>query len=202
MSDIGVSDFNNAWTPEIVDVVGDATYTATFDEKTVQYNVTFVDEDGTTVLKEAKAYDYGTKAADIDKPADPTKTSTAEYTYTFAGWTPEIANVTGNATYNAKYTNTKNKYTVTWTDGDGNTLKTEEVEYGTTPSYSGDTPTKASTVEHTYTFAGWTPEIVDVVGDATYTATFDENVRQYKLTFDGNGATGLNGKEGKSIGDQ
>ncbi len=202
MSDIGVSDFNNAWTPEIVDVVGDATYTATFDEKTVQYNVTFVDEDGTTVLKEAKAYDYGTKAADIDKPADPTKTSTAEYTYTFAGWTPEIANVTGNATYNAKYTNTKNKYTVTWTDGDGNTLKTEEVEYGTTPSYSGDTPTKASTVEHTYTFAGWTPEIVDVVGDATYTATFDENVRQYKLTFDGNGATGLNGKEGKSMGDQ
>jgi hypothetical protein len=29
-------------------------------------------------------YDYDTPAADIVKPADPTKAATAQYTYTFA----------------------------------------------------------------------------------------------------------------------
>lgn len=56
--------------------------------------MTFVDEDGTTVLKEATEYDYGTASGDIVKPADPTKAATAQYTYTFAGWTPELAEVT------------------------------------------------------------------------------------------------------------
>ena len=69
-----------------------------------QYTVTFVDEDGTTVLKEAALYDYGTLAADIAKPADPTKAADANGVYTFAGWDPEIADVTADATYTATYT--------------------------------------------------------------------------------------------------
>ena len=65
--------------------MGDATYTAQFDSAVNKYNITFVDEDG-TVLKAATAYDYGTAAADITKPADPTKPATSAHTYTFAGW--------------------------------------------------------------------------------------------------------------------
>jgi hypothetical protein len=50
-----------------------------------KYTVTFVDENGTTILKEATQYDYGTPAASIVKPAaDPTKAATDQYTYTFA----------------------------------------------------------------------------------------------------------------------
>ena len=70
-----------------------------------KHKVTFVDEDG-TVLKEATEYDYGTAAADIEKPADPTKAADAQYTYTFAGWDPEIADVTEDATYTATYDKT------------------------------------------------------------------------------------------------
>ena len=66
--------------------------------------------------------------------------------------------------YTATYTSTVNEYTITWKDGNGNTLKTEEVAYGTTPSYSGTTPTKTATAQYTYTFNGtWSPEIEDVV---------------------------------------
>jgi hypothetical protein len=63
-------------------------------------------------LKAATAYDYGTPAASIVKPADPTKASTAQYTYEFAGWSPVIANVTADATYKATYSSTVNEYRV------------------------------------------------------------------------------------------
>ena len=169
-----------------------------------QYNVTFVDEDGTTVLKEATAYDYGTKAADIVKPDEPSKSATAEYTYAFAGWTPEISDVNDDdATYKAVYTATKNKYTITWVDGDGNTIKTDSIEYGETPVFNGDSPAKTATVSNTYKFNNnWMPAIAKVTGDATYTAQFDESVKQYEVTFDGNGATGLDGKEGLAMAGQ
>lgn len=91
--------------------------------------MTFVDEDGTTVLKEATEYVYGTAAADIVKPEDPSKTDTAQYTYTFAGWTPEVVAVNGDATYTATYTPTLRSYTITWKNDDGSVIDTTTVEY-------------------------------------------------------------------------
>ena len=79
--------------------------TATAWAQETKYTVTFVDEDGTELS--SAEYDYGTAAADIVKPADPTKAPTAEYTYTFSGWTPTIAEVTGDATYTATYSETE-----------------------------------------------------------------------------------------------
>jgi hypothetical protein len=53
-------------------------------------------------------------AALVERPADPTKAATVGYTYTFAGWSPDIANVTADATYRATYTPVANKYTITF----------------------------------------------------------------------------------------
>jgi hypothetical protein len=89
-------------------------YTAVFDEDTSKYTVTFVDEDGETILKATTRYDYQTSVADIIKPTNPTKADTAEYTYTFGGWDPALAPVTQNVTYMATYTQTPNIYTITF----------------------------------------------------------------------------------------
>ena len=62
-------------------------------------------------------------------------------------------------------------FTVTW-DIEGVT-STETYAEGTTPSYKGETPTKAEDATNTYTFVGWTPELAPVTGDVTYTAVFE-----------------------------
>ena len=71
--------------------------------KLAEYEITFVDEDGTTVLKAARKYVVGTKAADVEKPVDPTKKEDDSFTYEFSGWTPEISDVAGDVTYKATY---------------------------------------------------------------------------------------------------
>ena len=88
---------------------------------------------------------------------------------------------TATATLDGKTeTSTKSdvlNYTIKFVNEDGSVLQSSEVAYGSTPAYTGKTPTKAATTEYTYTFDKWTPDIVAVTGDATYTATFKATKR-------------------------
>ena len=104
----------------------------------------------------------------------PQKAPTAQFTYTFEGWSPAITPVASDITYTAQFGITINSYTVTWVV-DGETVETDEnVYYGMTPEYNGETPVKADDDQYAYTFAGWTPEITAVTGDVTYTAQFTQ----------------------------
>ena len=137
-----------------------------------EYTITWVDGNGTTLKTEQ--VEYGQTPA--YSGATPTKTATAQYTYTFNNtWSPAIVAVTEAATYTAQFGSTVNKYTITWVDGNGATLKTEQVEYGQTPAYTGATPTKDADAAYTYTFNGWTPAIASVTVAATYIAVFTAN---------------------------
>ena len=103
----------------------------------------------------------------------PAKAADAQYTYTFNGWNVPIAPVTEDVTYTAQFSSTVNTYTVTWKNADGTTLETDEhVAYGTTPTYNGATPTKASDASYAYMFNGWSPAVSAVTGNVTYTATY------------------------------
>lgn len=82
------------------------------------------------------------------------------------------------------------KFTVTWKNGDTVLETDEDVPYGTTPAYDGETPSKASDDNHAYIFNGWSPEISAVTGNATYTAQFVQATRiaGYEPFIDENGA--------------
>ena len=162
---------------------GDVTYYAQFTP--ILYTITWKDGNGSTLKTEQVA--YGTTPSYTG--TTPTKTATAQYTYTFNNtWSPTITAVTGDATYTAQFNSTLRSYTITWKDGDGNTLKTEQVDYGATPSYTGSTPTKTATAQYTYTFNNtWSPAISAVTGNATYTAQFSSTLRSYTISFNANG---------------
>ena len=171
----------DGWTPEVVKVTGDAVYKATYKAATNLYTVTWVNEDGTVLEKDEKV-PYGEMPSyDSERPS---KAATAEFTYEFAGWTPEVAKVTGDAVYKATYIATRNVYTVTWIDEDGKVLEEDrQVPYGEMPSYDGDKPVKESTPEYSYEFSGWTPEVVKVTGNAIYKATYKATKNLYTVIW-------------------
>jgi len=157
------------WNPTIVSVTGAAAYTAVFDSTLREYIVTFKND--TTTLK-TRDFAYGVKPSYTG--TIPTKESTDKYTYTFKGWNPTIASVTGAATYTAVFDSTLRKYTITFKNG-STTLQTSDVAYGMKPNYTGSTPNKKATNKYTYEFKGWNPTIVSVTKDATYQAVFDSS---------------------------
>ncbi len=179
------------WSPAISYVTGDQTYTAKYDETVERYTITFVNEDGTVLQTVRAIYGYPpTYSAGV-----PTKEATAQYTYTFKGWSPAISRVVGDKTYTATYDATVNNYTIKFVNEDGTELQSGSVAYGQTPAYNGGTPTKEATAQYTYSFKGWSPAISPVSGNETYTAEYSS----HKIT-ESSGGEGANGKSSGGSG--
>ena len=177
----------NGWDKAIAQVQGPQTYKATYTATKNSYTITWQNEDGSLI--DQTTVEYGV----VPTHAEPTKQATAEYIYTFAGWTPVVVAVTGDATYKATFTATKNSYTITWQNEDGSLIDQTTVEYGVVPTHAE--PTKEATEEYTYTFTGWTPAVVAVTGDATYKATFSSVVNVYTITVNAVNGQVLGGGE-------
>lgn len=154
------------WSPAVTSVTGDADYKATFSTKKNSCKITWKNDDGTVI--DTTTVEYGK----LPTHSDPSKESTAEFTYSFSGWSPEITEAVGDAEYIAVFSSERNKYIITFVNEDGSELLSVETPYGETPVYTGETPAKAADSQYTYTFSGWTPEITAVSGDATYTAAY------------------------------
>ncbi len=143
--------------------------------KATSYTVTFLNEDGTVLQSSDVA--YGETPSYTGET--PSKAADAQYSYSFAAWSPAIVPVSADATYTATYNSTLNSYTVIFLNEDGSVLQRSDVAYGETPSYTGETPSKAADAQYSYSFAAWSPAIVPVSADATYTASFSTTARTY-----------------------
>ena len=168
------------WDPAPAAITGDVTYKAQFEEVARKYTITWVDENEEPL--ETSQVAYGT-VPEYPGEYDPSKASTEDYNYYFAGWDPVPVAVTGEATYTATYA-AKRKYTITWNDDEGHLLETSKAEEGTIPTYPGaQDPSKEPTAQYTYTFTGWDPVPVAVTGEATYAATFSSEVNKYTIRW-------------------
>ena len=157
-------------------VTGTATYEAVYNSVLRAYTVTFLMDDGTPVENGMlEGVEYGTLVSSI-VPADPTKESTAEYSYAFTGWSPDIADatVTGDIDYTAVFSENKNKYAVTFVDEDESILKAAvEYDYGTLPG-AIDVPTVED--KNGKKFAGWEPGLATVTKEVTYKAVYTDKI--------------------------
>ena len=158
----------NKWNFDTDTVTGITTIYAGWKIKT--FTVTWTNYDD-TVLK-TDTVNYG-ETPEYTGDA-PTKPADEKYTYTFVGWTPDIDTVTGNVTYKATYTDAVNSYTVKWLNYDNTVLQEGTVDYGITPEYTGEIPTKPADEQYTYTFLNWTPVVVPVVKNVVYIATYTQ----------------------------
>ncbi|MBQ0154331.1 MAG: hypothetical protein KBS70_06065 [Bacteroidales bacterium] len=164
------------WEPSLGAVKGDATYRATFlPEKPTEFEVTFVNYDGTELQSEPVAVDV---IPDYTGET-PTKQATDEYEYEFAGWSPELKPVDAAITYTATFNEVGKTYAIRFLDENGAELQSEMLAYGvvpTAPEYS-----KPADAEFTYTLV-WSPTITAVNKAQDYEANFTPTTNKYTVT--------------------
>lgn len=140
----------------------------TIDYKSFTVAVRFYD--GETLLSEQMLATGDT----IVIPETPTKESTAQYNYIFAGWSIDGENVVDvtvagdtSVNYYSVFNSELRYYTVRFLNGN-EVLQSSQVAYGEMPVYTGAEPEP----EPEYAFAGWTPDISVVTGNIDYQARF------------------------------
>lgn len=143
----------------------------------IQYNhfsaqVNFYDDSGSTLLKTVTVYDGGDTTYGS---SNPTKASTAQYSYSFMGWSltaggsanaNALKAVTADRNVYAAYSKTVRKYTVYFYNGSTLLQTVSNVSYGSGAYYSGDTPEKTGVdFPEDYVFTGWSPSNTGITGN-------------------------------------
>ena len=169
----------------------DATYFAVVESAKQKYAVTWKDDEGKVISTDNVEYGQ-TPSKTWTKP------NTAEWNYTFKGWSAtqggtvlsSLPAVTANATYFAvvdKQVQTVN-YTITWKDDAGNLIETKTVGKGQVPAITWSKP---DTAEWKYTLKGWSAtqggevltSIPAATADATYFAVVQAEKQKYDITW-------------------
>ena len=174
------------------------------------YTVSFYDDSGNYIKVENKDYTYTTVSG--AKVVAPTGSSWIPTGYKLDGWyrkdgsgswgttllsTAEVNNISVNSSdisFKAKFS--LNVFTVTWKNWNGNVLETDtNVAYGSTPSYDGSTPTRATSGGYSYAFSSWSPTPVAVTANATYTAQFTATAIKYTVSYNSNGGSSVSSQD-------
>ena len=160
----------------------------TYDTMIEQFPVTFKNDDGS--ILEVQYVDKGEDAIDpttrTDNPMIPTKESSVQYNYTFAGWDSSLAGIFSDRTITATYTESIRSYTIKYVSK-GLVMQESTGLYGENVPYTGVSPTyTAEESGYTYYLFNRWDKSGFIDGDKTVEAIFD------KFTYT---ATAFDGKE-------
>lgn len=150
--------------------------TITYDH--VQSYCYFYNYDGSTLLYTATCKD-GADA--VYSGSTPSRSSTAQYTYAFAGWSKQangsadsnaLKAVTADRNVYAAFTATIRKYTVYFYNGSTLLQTVQNVAYGSSATYTGTTPVSPDGSPEDYPFEGWSPAPTNIQGNTSCYAQF------------------------------
>lgn len=168
---------------------------------TVTHTVSYYNYDGTELLYSETVVD-GEDAAGYEGET-PTKAETAQYTYSFVGWSETaesstadigvLENITADKSVYAAFEPVEKTFTVTFYNGTSVVYTALNVAYNSTAVYGGATPTKESTQQYSYNFIGWNTDssastadadaLKNVTANRTVYAIFEQVVRGYTVYF-------------------
>lgn len=183
------------WYPSYEAIGGDVTIEARYKSQNpedTKFTVTFMDEDGVTVLGTDRVF----PGEDAKPPVAPGKDG-----YRFIGWVPSYTAVQQDATVYARYEkidSDESRFTVTFMDEDGMTL------LGTDRVFPGE-DAKAPTVpeKEGYRFVGWAPPCTNITKDTTVLAKYEKvDSAETKYTVNFYGWNTETGKTDKLISTQ
>ncbi|MBR0413084.1 MAG: hypothetical protein IJI47_05920, partial [Eubacterium sp.] len=170
----------SGWNPTVSVVTGEATYVAQFTpvakfsvfvKKLTGGTITVPNVTGLTTVAQLK-----------DLLVTETGVPASAMRLIFAGKQLEDDKTLGE--YNIQKESTLHlvirTYTITWKSDEATIIDTTNVAYGETPTHAA--PADYEDADYTYTFAGWTPEVTAVTGEATYTATYTATAKDVKPT--------------------
>ena len=161
------------------DLICVAQYNETLKPVTIYYTVTFKNYDG-TILQEASV-EKGKNAT--YSGVTPQRTNTPEHTYTFIGWDEPLENIISDCVRIAQYSESNIEYTVKFYSEDNQLLYTDTVYYQQSATYYGQTPTKASTSTHYYTFEGWDKDLTSITKSITTKPVFNAHGLSKQITL-------------------
>ena len=151
----------------------------------ITFTLSYYNDDGSVLLYSESVTEGGNGEY---KGETPTKASTEQYDYSFVGWSDQtgetepttdvLKNITADKSVYAAFSETEKTFEVDFYNGDTLLETAQNVAYNGTATYTGSTPTKASTAQYDYTFAGWTKTQggTTVDADALTGVTADRNV--------------------------
>ena len=144
----------------------------------VTSNLYFYNDDGSTLLYTQAIVDGGDGTY---SGSTPTKSSTAQYTYSFSGWSRKpggsadstaLKAVVADRNVYAAFTATIRRYTVYFYNGNTLLQKVENVAYGSSATYTGDTPVSSEGSAEDYPFLGFVPDGKNIAGNTSCYAQF------------------------------
>lgn len=148
----------------------------------------FYNDTGTTLLYTQSITDG---ADGVYSGGTPSKSSTAQYTYSFAGWSKKTGGsadstalkaVVADRNVYAAFTATVRRYTVYFYNGSTLLQKVENVAYGSSATYTGNTPVSSEGSAEDYPFEGFVPTGKNITGNTNCYAQFGSPILVEEIT--------------------
>lgn len=169
----------SGWDKDLTDVSDSFSTTALFDEFPVDYEVKFVNDNGTLLY-----IDYVVMGGTAEySGAIPTKESEEKYDYTFAGWNKPLADIQADTIVVAIYTKKIKQYSVTFLNFDQEVLLTISVSHGDNAYYNGETPLRPKDEKYEYTFVDWDRDMTNVQSNIQTYARYEQKLRTFDVIF-------------------